>query len=171
MRYRVATLDDLPRLAGLRWEFRAEGGEVPIDDESTFIRRYLAFVREGVQSGQLTYWVAETADDEVVAHMAICTVRSIPRPSRSSDQWGYLTDCYTRPAFRDQGIGQQLLANVATWAAEQDLEMLIVWPSDRSQAFYARAGFCPDDEVRVLRLRDYDAAPGDTPSEPRARAD
>ena len=159
MRYRVATVDDLSRLAPLRWEFRTESGEVPIDDEATFTQRYLAFVREGVQSGQWTYWLAETAEGEIVAHMAICTVRSIPRPSRLSDQWGYLTDCYTRYAFRDQGIGRQLLANVAAWAAARDLEMLLVWPSDRSRTFYARAGFSADDEVRVLRLRDYDASP------------
>lgn len=161
MNYRIATLDDLPRLALLRWEFRSAGGEAPIEDESTFAQRYLAFVRDGVESGQWTYWVAEAPEGEIVAQMALCTVRSIPRPSRSSDQWGYLTDCYTRPSFRDKGIGRQLLAHVTAWARTRDLEMLVVWPSERSQTFYARAGFGVDDEVRVLRLRDYDAPPSD----------
>ena len=154
--YRVATIDDCPQLARLRWEFQTSEGGIPIEDEASFVQRYLAFVRDALQSERLTYWIAESPDGEIVAQMAVFTIRSIPRPSRGSDQWGYLTDCYTRPAFRNQGIGQQLLDNVAAWAAARDLEMLVVWPSERSQPFYERAGFGPENEVRMLRLRDYD---------------
>ena len=157
MRFRVATPEDLPRLAAMRWAFRTEDGETSIEDEEMFVLRYQTFVRDALASGQWRYWVAETANSELAAHMAVCVVPSIPRPSRLHDQWGYLTDCYTLPAFRNQGIGQQLLAHVAAWATAKDLELLLVWPSERSQSFYARAGFGRDDEVRMLRLRDYDA--------------
>jgi GNAT superfamily N-acetyltransferase len=155
---RVATLDDVPTLAAMRWAFRAEGNEVPIESEPVFTRRYDRFVRDALTSGHWTYWVAESDGGELVAHMAVLVVQSIPRPSRPRDQWGYLTDCYTRPEFRNQGVGQQLLARVRAWAEAQDLEMLLVWPSDRSESFYARAGFARGDEIRVLHLRDYDAA-------------
>jgi hypothetical protein len=37
--------------------------------------------------------------------------------------------------------------------------MLVVWPSDESQPFYARGGFVKEDEIRALYLRDYDAPP------------
>jgi len=158
VRFRIATLEDLPRLAALRWAFRTEEGETPIEDQGAFAHRYQTFVRDALASGQWTYWVAETAHSELVAHMAVSIVRSIPRPSHMQDQWGYLTDCYTRPTFRNQGVGQQLLAQVVAWAVAQDLEMLLVWPSEQSQSFYARAGFGRDNEVRMLRLRDYDAA-------------
>jgi len=159
--FRAATLDDVPKLAAARWAFRTEGdGEVPIEVEQAFARRYENFVRDALQSRRWTYWIAETADGELVSHMAVCVVQSIPRPSRETDQWGYLTDCYTRPPFRNRGVGRDLLAHVTAWAESQDLEMLVVWPSDESERFYARAGFDEDDEVRVLRLRAYDAATG-----------
>ena len=158
VRCRVATLDDLPALAALRWAFRAEDGEVPIDDEGAFAARYESFVRDGMRSGQWTHWVAETEQSTIVAQMAVCIVRSIPRPSRSGDQWGYLTDCYTDPAHRNEGVGRQLLAHVVSWARSNDLEMLIVWPSERSQSLYSRAGFAADADVRTLHLRDFDAA-------------
>jgi len=158
MNVRAATLDDVANLAAARWAFRTEGdAEVPIESEQAFARRYQDFVRDALQSGRWRYWIAETADGELVAHMAVGVMRSIPRPSRASDQWGYLTDCYTRPQYRNRGIGRELLACVVAWAESQDLEMLVVWPSDASERFYARAGFDPDAEVRVLRLRDYDA--------------
>lgn len=160
MKFRVATPDDLPKLAAARWAFRTETGvEVPIETEPAFTGRYVAFIRRGMISGEWTYWIAETNEGTLVAHMAVRIVESIPRPSRAHDRWGYLTDCYTRPQFCNQGIGKELLAQVANWAHSEDLEMLVVWPSDAAQTFYKRAGFEPDDEMRVLRLRDYDAPP------------
>src|SRR5689334_615274 len=140
MNFRQATADDIPALAASRWAFRTEGGETPIEPEASFALRYEAFVRAALDSGQWTYWIAES-DGELVAHMAVCIVKSIPRPSRLSDQWGYLTDCYTRPAYRNRGIGAELLGLVAEWARSSDLESLIVWPSDDSESFYARGGF------------------------------
>lgn len=160
MNFRTATLADIDNLAAARWAFRTEDAtEVAIESQQAFVARYKAFVRDALRSQGLVYWVAETGDRELVAHMAVFIVQAIPRPSRVRDQWGYLTDCYTRPAFRNRGVGRELLAHVVTWAEKQDLEMLIVWPSDQSESFYARAGFRPDDESRVLRLRAYDAPP------------
>lgn len=89
--------------------------------------------------------------------MAVCAIRSVPRPSRIADSWAYLTDCYTRPTHRDRGVGTKLLSYVIAWARTQDFEMMLVWPSERSGDFYARGGFEGDAEVRILHLRDFDA--------------
>ncbi len=160
--FRIATLGDVPELATARWAFRAEAGETPMESEATFAVRYEAFLEDALRSGRWTFWIAETTNGTLVAHMAVCVVQSIPRPSRMTDQWGYLTDCFTHPAFRNRRIGRELLAHVAEWARALDLEMLIVWPSEKSHDFYARAGFGPADEIRVLRLRDYDTPPDPT---------
>jgi GNAT superfamily N-acetyltransferase len=158
--YRMATFEDVPRLAAARWAFRRESGEAPVETETAFAGRFERFATEALASGRWTYWIAETDDGTLTSQMAVCVVESVPRPSRASDQWGYLTDCYTSPAFRNEGVGRELLARVATWAKSRDLELLLVWPSDESQRFYARAGFDRDEEIRVLRLREYDASPG-----------
>ena len=156
MRFRLATRDDAAQLARMRWAFREEVGEVPMQSAAEFAERYVQFLDSGLTSGHWTYWVAEDSA-RIVAHMAVHIVRSVPRPARRRDAWGYLTDCYTWPDHRGRGIGGELLAHVRGWAAAADLELLIVSPSDRSRAFYARAGFAPDDEFLLLRLRDYDA--------------
>ena len=81
MNFRAATLDDLAKLAAARWAFRTEDdGEVPIEGEQAFALRYQDFVRDALQSRHWTYWIAETADGELASHMAVCVVRSIPRP-------------------------------------------------------------------------------------------
>ena len=158
MEYRLATEADIPELAGMRWAFRAEAGEVPTEEQAAFRDRYATFVHAGLASGDWAYWVAADAG-RLAAHMAVCVVRGVPRPARASDQWGYLTDCYTRPAYRGAGVGSALLARVHAWAKTRDLELLLVWPSEMSAGFYARAGFAPATEVAVLSLRPYDAAP------------
>ena len=158
MDYRLATEADIPALAGMRWAFRAEAGERAQEGEGPFRARYAAFVRAGLASGAWVYWVAEDARG-LAAHMAVFVVPGVPRPARPSDQWGYLTDCYTRPEHRGAGVGSALLARVCAWAAARDLELLLVWPSEGSAGFYARAGFAPTKGVAVRQVRAYDAPP------------
>ncbi|MEO7399084.1 MAG: GNAT family N-acetyltransferase, partial [Ilumatobacteraceae bacterium] len=69
---------------------------------------------------------------------------------------GYMTNVYTAPDCRGQGIGSELLAQVTSWAHDNDLEMIIVWPSDRSVPFYARKGFAPSLEVNELEVAGYE---------------
>lgn len=160
IRYRIATVVDIPALARMRWAFRAESGEQPIEELDAFCIRYAKCVRAGLADGTWTWWIAED-DEGVIAHMAVCVVRGVPRPSRESDQWGYLTDSYTRPAHRGRGVGSALLAHVRDWAASRDLELLLAWPSDAAESFYARGGFIAEGAPVVLHLRDFDA-PADT---------
>jgi GNAT superfamily N-acetyltransferase len=154
MDYRLATVDDIPQLARMRWDFRAEAGEEPIEGADAFERRYAAFARQALESRAWAYWVAVDGG-RIVSHAAVNVVRGVPRPSRKSDQWGYLTDCYTRPEFRRGGVGSELIARVKEWAMTQDLELLLVWPSDDSRSFYERAGFGPADGVAMFTLRSY----------------
>jgi len=156
--FRKAVPADALVLARLRWDFRAEDGEVPIASFEAFERRFLAHFITGAADGTWTRWVAEL-DGTIVSTMAVHRITSVPRPCRASDQWGYVTDCYTVPAVRGQGIGAALLAHVIAWARAEDFEQIIVSPAERARPFYARAGFGPDDDFLLLRLRDYDAPP------------
>jgi GNAT superfamily N-acetyltransferase len=61
----------------------------------------------------------------------------------------------TRPAYRGQGIGTQLMTHVLAWAREQDLESLIVWPSAASVRFYERAGFRGSSDMLEYSVRPY----------------
>ncbi len=77
----------------------------------------------------------------------------VPKPNRLVDALGYVTNVYTRPAYRDRGIGTRLMTSVLQWAEEQDLESLIVWPSTASIHFYERAGFRGSSEMREYEVR------------------
>jgi ribosomal protein S18 acetylase RimI-like enzyme len=68
---------------------------------------------------------------------------------------GYLTNVYTKPAFRRRGIGAKLFEQVKNRAIEKDFEILIVSPSDDSGNFYKRAGFAAETDFYQLRLREF----------------
>ena len=56
---------------------------------------------------------------------------------------------------RPEGIGARLMAHVLAWAQEQELESLIVWPSETSVRFYERAGFRGSADMLEYTVRPY----------------
>jgi len=155
IQYRVATEQDLAQLAKLRWDFRDEDGvEQPAMSQSEFIEACIAFLKRGLESGYHTYWVAER-EGEIIAQIFVHRIDLAPRPCKVRDQFGYITNNYTKPAYRNQGIGSELIKRVKQWASDEDWELLIVYPSDEAVTFYERAGFRSDTDVMELKLREY----------------
>src|SRR5262249_32491107 len=145
--YRTATLADVDELAQMRWDFRLEEAPgPPANDAPTFLPACAAFLRQGLVGKQWTYWIAAT-DAQIVSHIFIQTIAKVPKPNRLDEALGYVTNVYTRPAYRNQGIGTELMRHVLEWARQTDLESLIVWPSEASVSFYRRAGFEPNAEM------------------------
>ena len=147
MIYRLATENDLTELAAMRWDFITENHpQVPPGvSPETFRAAFTDFLREGLASGRWTAWVAEE-DGQILSHMYIQRVRKMPHPGRWLREFGYVSNVYTRPAYRNRGIGAALMKCVQQWGREQKLESLLLRPSRRSVPFYRRAGFHPPSE-------------------------
>lgn len=47
------------------------------------------------------------------------------------------------------------MKRLTDWAKDEDLELLIVYPSDKAVTFYQRAGFYSENDVMELRLREF----------------
>jgi GNAT superfamily N-acetyltransferase len=154
MQYRMADARDAAALAALRWDFRMEEGGPSAMGRDEFIAACSAVLVEELASGQWAYWVADD-EGQLVAMIFVRRIRKVPKPLRLHDEFAYVTNVYTRPAYRNRGVGTELMGHVVAWAREQDFENLIVWPSERAVSFYTRAGFAPDSEVLCLQLRDY----------------
>ena len=153
--YRLATEADAPELAQMRWDFRLE--EAPgatRHDPATFLHACTAFLRQGLAEQRWTYWLAQR-DTIIVSHIFIQRVPKVPKPNRLDDALGYVTNVYTRPAYRGQGIGTRLMVQVLAWARDNDLESLIVWPSEVSVRFYERAGFRGTSDMLEYTVRPY----------------
>lgn len=86
-------------------------------------------------------WVAER-NGCLVSHMYLQLIHKVPRPGKSPNPYfGYVTNVYTRPAYRNQGIGSEIHRVMEQWSKENKVEFLVLWPSSDSVTFYSRNGF------------------------------
>ncbi|HEY1877746.1 MAG TPA: GNAT family N-acetyltransferase [Rhizomicrobium sp.] len=153
LEYRIATAADMPQIADLRWRLRVD--DTPVTDRDAYDRFIADFVRiceAEWEPGEIVHWIA--ADGRrAVAVMSIAIVRKLPSPERLRGRWGYISNSYVLPDARNAGVGERLLAAIKNWATSEDLELLLVWPSERAFGFYERGGFTRNRDPLVLRLR------------------
>ncbi len=144
---RKGTIGDLRVLTRLRREFTLEDGPIAAPRED-YDAAFAEIVGTGLNDRRWVVWLAEL-DGEVVSHAFIGVIDKIPRPMPGHRWLGYLTNVYTRPAFRSRGLGGLVLDAAKNWAREQNVELLVVWPSEESVSFYRRHGFVGEDEPLV----------------------
>lgn len=150
--FRTASAADIGTLAAMRLAFTFEDPEPGAVVRPDYDAAFKETVEEGIASGRWTVWLAE-ANGEILSHVYVGLIEKIPRPTRESRWIGYVTNVYTSPEHRGQGVGTALLERVGEWAAERDVELLFVWPSDESVGFYERAGFATGRDPLVRELR------------------
>ena len=151
--FRLARGEDAPALADLRWRLRTETDAGPASEErAAFVRRCSDFLSQALAQANWTCWVAED-DGRIAATAYLQRVPKLPRPGQPLDFIGYLTSVYADPALRNRGIGEALLRRVRDWADENQVELMIVWPSSRSRSLYGRLGFAGGDAVMELVLK------------------
>ena len=147
---RLAMVCDLAALADLRWRLQTDDAAgADADGKRSFVE---SFVAAAVNRDPLTQHFVVERDGAIAGAMTVRTVEKIPSPSKPRGYWGYLTNCYVLPQFRDGGTGSELLDFVIAWSRREGLELLTVWPSDRSYPFYARKGFARPPDPLILKL-------------------
>lgn len=154
MDFRIANEKDFTELANMRWDFKMEGKENEIHyyNKEEFVKECIAFFKQGYEDRTWSHWIAIN-EDTIISNISVHHIRKVPKPNRYIDEYGYVTNVYTKPEYRGKGIGSKLMKFVRDWAKEKDFEILIVWPSSKAVKFYAEMGFSNENEVMELVLR------------------
>jgi len=147
---RLATSADARSLAKLRYEFRSTTG-IATENETSFLDRCSAWMEERLRDqSQWKCWVAETSA-ELNACLWLQLVEKIPNPRAEAEHHVYLTNFYVQRSVRGKGVGSKLLNEAISWCKTQDVHAVILWPTERSRALYARHGFAvPDDLMELI---------------------
>ena len=144
---RKASATDLEIIADLRWRLQMNDFEADPAARKVFVDDFKTIpIADG-----LTHWLAFDGA-RAVGVMSVQSVARVPSPTRRDGRWGYLTNCYVLPSYRDTGVGRRMLETIKEWAIEQRFEMLVVWPSERAYAFYERGGFARYSDPLTLNL-------------------
>ncbi len=150
MLIRQATPEDAPALALMRWNLRMHDQPVDPATYPEFEAYFSQFIRDALASGRWVVWVAED-DDQVIAQVYVQIIEKVPRPGALHRNFGYVTNVYAHPAYRNQGVGGRLMRHVIEWAKAEPLEYIILWPSPLSVSFYQRMGFeYPTDALQLI---------------------
>ncbi len=139
--YRMARVDDLPALARLRWEMEVERKYATMDFDA-YAQAYVAALRDDIQRGTHVSWLAEDGG-EAVACVALVWWNLAPNFVDAHRKRGFVSNVYTRPAYRRQGISRALMTTLVAWAREQGLRRLFLWASDMGRPLYEDLGFAP----------------------------
>ncbi|MDG0792997.1 GNAT family N-acetyltransferase [Cohnella ginsengisoli] len=151
MRIRQAHLEDIEALILMRWELTLEHQPETSDDFELFAAECRTFLEEAIRGERWHIWIAEV-EGVIASHMYIQLIDKVPRPGRVTYPFAYMTNVYTDPAYRSQGIGSRLLEAIRAWATENKFEFIIVWPSEESRAFYGRNGYALCNDPMALQL-------------------
>ncbi len=143
---------DAAVLARFRYELRAISHEI-VENEAMFIERCTAWMREQLRGeGNWKCWIAE-AESKPVGSVWAQRIEKIPNPIAEPEHYVYLTNFYVQAEHRSQGIGSLLLEAVVEWSKNNDAELVLLTPTERSKPLYLRHGFFPAEKFMTLKLK------------------
>lgn len=151
---RLATSDDIAQLISLRRQFTYEDERG--DERPEFEDECRSFLDSAIGREQWRVWVA-CVGPQIVSHVFVALIDKVPRPTHESRKIGYLTNAFTVPEYRNRGIGGRLLKAAQEDATNEDVELMLVWPSDESLGFYRDHGFNSERDPLIWK------APGSQP--------
>lgn len=66
---------------------------------------------------------------------------------RDDHRCGYIDQMFVRPAYREHGVGAQLLRLCEDWFREQGIGHVLLHGAPKALRFYAREGYMPNREM------------------------
>lgn len=88
--------------------------------------------------------------DTVIGCGGICFYREMPSPDNPSGKCAYLMNIYTRPQFRKQGVGKELIEWLLEQAAQRNIPKIYLETSEAGKRLYAQIGFLPMQNMMKL---------------------
>jgi ribosomal protein S18 acetylase RimI-like enzyme len=150
---RKAGIEDLDSLMSWRMEVLHAVFEVPEDQPLTRLEQSnRAYYEQALSNGEHIACFA-LVDDEIAGCGGICLQREMPSPDNPSGLCGYLMNVYTRPQFRQRGIG----AAIVSWLVEQGrqagAEKIYLETTEAGRPLYEKLGFRDMPDYLKLETR------------------
>lgn len=149
MELRMAQEKDYMQIAEMKW-LHCEEDDADYNttnlagaDKNKFLEEFIGFLNEHKE-----YKVFVAGDNDVViSSMMVYVIPKTPKPNRKQKYISYLTNVYTLKEYRNKKIGTELLTYIKEYLAEEDCELIFVWPSENSVNWYSRNDFKQENEI------------------------
>jgi GNAT superfamily N-acetyltransferase len=148
-RIRIATPADAEALAHLRYALRSKPND--IESESTFLKRCHGWMTAHLEQPFWRAWVLEE-DDQIIGALWLQLIEKIPNPTAESEMMAYITNVFVNEDSREKGLGSSLLSAALEFCQRENINTVILWPSQKSRTLYERHGFAVREDVMELDL-------------------
>lgn len=137
MFYRIATSNDIEALVELRKKQLVDEGIVPDKDIDSEL---IEFFKNKLHDNSMIEWIG-IENNTIVATAAIVFYDFPPTYTNKSGIKGYVTNMYTAPEYRGQGIATMLLDKLVSEAKMRNVEKLWLGASKMGRPVYLKYGF------------------------------
>ena len=139
--YRKATEEDIAQLVAFRIEFLKEvQNNRHLGDEEALRSALYDFFNESIRDEEFIAWLA-VENDEIVATSGINGINVPPSFSNLTGKVAYISNMYTLPAYRRQGIASALIERLLGEAEERGVKVINLHATPAGKAVYEKFGF------------------------------
>ena len=150
MKFRKAASADIPLLCALRTQQLVDEGQDPRPDITSAMETYF---RDALARDLLVEFLA-VENGRIAATGAVSFLQFPPAFSNPTGLVAYVTNMYTVPAFRGQGLATRLLVLLERACRERGVARMLLAASSQGERVYRRYGFQPEGNWFGLWLKD-----------------
>lgn len=141
MEIRKATIQDIDILCTLRKQQLQDEGITP---NCNIDKELYRFFQESFQHDRIIEYLMIDNED-IIATAAICIYDYPPTYTNPNGRIAYVTNMYTHPHYRKQGIATKMLTLLKEEATNRDVHIMRLGASTLGHPVYQRFGFVDDD--------------------------
>ncbi|UJF34190.1 GNAT family N-acetyltransferase [Paenibacillus hexagrammi] len=134
MLFRKAIVTDIPQLITFRKILLSS------EDNSSMDETFSNYFETSLSDKSLVVWVADD-DGVVVSTVCFCICRFAPRFDNPTGLVAYMTNVYTIPNYRRQGIVSKLVSEAKEELATLGVRKILLHSSDMAKPMYEKFGF------------------------------
>jgi uncharacterized protein (DUF849 family)/ribosomal protein S18 acetylase RimI-like enzyme len=156
VRVRVATVADIPLLAGHRAAMFRDMGRLAAESETALVQATVEYLRDAIPRGEYLGWVAESTalPPEPIGGAGVQLRRILPRPQSGGTgiepgPEAIILNVYVEAEWRRRGVAEALMRSVLNSLGERNVSRIVLHASDEGRRLYERLGFVPTNEMRL----------------------
>lgn len=104
------------------------------------------------ESGERVGWIARAPGGRAVGMANAAIFTRMPRPGCPAVRWAYVANVWVAPDHRRRGVGRALMDVLLDWARTENMQRVVLNPSEISLPLYRSVGFRPADDLLLLEL-------------------
>jgi len=141
MTYRMATAEDAPLLAQVRLDFlREASGSLSPAEADDLLAANTAYLSRALADGSFLSWMA-LEDGNIVGTSGVTFYILPPNRHCPDGKSAYISNMFTYPAYRGQGIATRLFVMTVDAAAQQGHRNICLKATEMGRPLYEKYGF------------------------------